>query len=174
MDPSGNLDYLDTQEQEEIIASLERSNAVQNRVWRGVFSLLGAGLALFFLRSAALQARAPWERQYHAHFAGVLSQGTTVVADVSTAGAILCGGLVLHAGSRAVLHRALVAATLLLSLATAAFWLGALRTVGSWRNFWLTMSPLFGILCLYVDHSLQSTTLQINRLRASKYRFKKA
>ena len=48
-------------------------------------------------------------------------------ADVSTAGAILCGGLVLHAGSRAVLHRALVAATLLLSLPTAAFWLGALR-----------------------------------------------
>jgi hypothetical protein len=32
----------------------------------------------------------------------------------------------------------------------------------------------FGVLCLYVDKSLRSTKLEINRLRASKYRFKKA
>lgn len=52
-------------EQEELIASLERSATIQSRLWRALFSLLAVLLALFFLRSALLQAQAPWERVSH-------------------------------------------------------------------------------------------------------------
>eukprot|EP01018_Ginkgo_biloba_P031695 Gb_18865 [translate_table: standard] len=52
---------LETEEQEEMVQSFEKSHTRQNIVWRGIFSALLSSFAGFFIYSAHNQAVSPWD-----------------------------------------------------------------------------------------------------------------
>ncbi|KAJ0089720.1 hypothetical protein Patl1_13409 [Pistacia atlantica] len=59
---------MDTQEQEELVRSLERSQAQQSLVWRGAFAAFVFCFAMFLVYSIFQQVLSPWELRYHAYF----------------------------------------------------------------------------------------------------------
>nr|XP_023887730.1 uncharacterized protein LOC111999851 [Quercus suber] len=52
---------IDTQEQEEMIRSFEKTHAQQSRLWRSVFAAMLFCFAVFLLYSIFQQASSPWE-----------------------------------------------------------------------------------------------------------------
>ncbi|XP_068326744.1 uncharacterized protein [Pyrus communis] len=68
-DPSLNDSRpMDTQEQEELVREMEKSQAQQSRLWRALFALLLFCFAVFLLYSICQQVLSPWELRYHAYF----------------------------------------------------------------------------------------------------------
>ncbi|KAJ6381863.1 hypothetical protein OIU77_030508 [Salix suchowensis] len=59
---------MDSREQEELILSLERTEAEQSVLWRRVVGGLEFFYAAFLLYSTFQQALFPWELRYHAYF----------------------------------------------------------------------------------------------------------
>ncbi|XP_050127649.1 uncharacterized protein LOC126604441 isoform X1 [Malus sylvestris] len=61
-DPSLNDSRpMDTQEQEELVREMEKSQAQQSRLWRVLFALLLFCFAVFLLYSICQQVLSPWE-----------------------------------------------------------------------------------------------------------------
>uniref|UniRef100_A0A2P2J601 Uncharacterized protein n=1 Tax=Rhizophora mucronata TaxID=61149 RepID=A0A2P2J601_RHIMU len=59
---------MDTQEQEELVRSLEMTHAHQSLLWRRVFAALLFCYAAFMVYSIYNQATSPWKLRYHAYF----------------------------------------------------------------------------------------------------------
>ncbi|GFQ02024.1 hypothetical protein PHJA_002346300 [Phtheirospermum japonicum] len=93
---------IDTQEQEELIRSLEKSQAQQSRLWRSVFAGLVSCYVVFLIYSIYQQAYSPWElyvycfcvplqgpfladmnglnKRYHAYFMYEVDSGSIVAS----------------------------------------------------------------------------------------------
>ncbi|CAK9136277.1 unnamed protein product [Ilex paraguariensis] len=72
---------LDTQEQEELVRSLERTQAQQSFLWRSIFAALLLCYAAFLVFSIYQQAYTPWELRYHAYFMDEVDSWMIMAAD---------------------------------------------------------------------------------------------
>ncbi|RZB95015.1 hypothetical protein D0Y65_019468 [Glycine soja] len=77
----GDSRPLDPQEQEELVRSLERSQAQQSRLWRRVFAALFFCYIVFLMYSIVNQASSPWELRYHAYFMEEIYSWMIISAD---------------------------------------------------------------------------------------------
>ncbi|KAG2589397.1 hypothetical protein PVAP13_5NG236800 [Panicum virgatum] len=80
-DDADDLVPMDTQEQEELVRSLEQKQAQQSRRWRRVFAGFLLGYAAFLVYSSFHHAWFPWELRYHAYFMEDLPAPLVIIAD---------------------------------------------------------------------------------------------
>ncbi|CAD6231207.1 unnamed protein product [Miscanthus lutarioriparius] len=80
-DDPDDLVPMDTQEQEELVRSLEAKQAQQSRRWRRVFAGFLLGYAAFLVYSSFHHAWSPWELRYHAYFMEDLPAPMVIIAD---------------------------------------------------------------------------------------------
>ncbi|KAB5552607.1 hypothetical protein DKX38_009918 [Salix brachista] len=71
---------MDSREQEELILSLERTEAEQSVLWRRVVGGLEFCYAAFLLYSTFQQALFPWELRYHAYFMEDMDSSMVIIA----------------------------------------------------------------------------------------------
>ncbi|GJM94147.1 hypothetical protein PR202_ga10764 [Eleusine coracana subsp. coracana] len=151
---------MDTQEQEELVRSLEQKQAQQNRRWRvrfrfpRIFAGFLLGYAAFMVYSSFHHAWSPWELQYHAYFMEDLPTSMVIIADWIAALACVFAvkGLLQNSGP-----------------SKKWIWLPRIR----WDVVWLPLGPLIaGALSLYVDHVLLESMRDISTLRGYMYNFK--
>ncbi|KAK6151909.1 hypothetical protein DH2020_014544 [Rehmannia glutinosa] len=129
---------IDTQEQEELIRSLEKSQAQQSLLWR----------------------------RYHAYFMYEVDSGSIVAADA--AAVLVClmviNGL-MHNSRR---HRLWLWYSFFPGTLLAVFWLHHMLRLAKfrWDIMWVPLTPLGGsAICLYVDHLLDESSEEIRKLR---------
>ena len=179
-------DLLDNQEQEELIASLERDVATQTQKTKTVVGGGGASVALLFILSALYQAVYPWQLPHHAPFRNIIHPASVVVAELGAAGtAAYATSAVLAFGSRSELiwRRNLVFCSTL-ALFMFGFWATAIYKVfmqgnlplGSlWRVLWRPFAPAFCVAAAVVlIDGLGEIRPELAKLHASKYNLKKA
>ncbi|XP_044976141.1 uncharacterized protein LOC123443706 isoform X2 [Hordeum vulgare subsp. vulgare] len=80
-DDADDLVPMDTQEQEELVRSLEQRQAHQSRRWRHVFAGFLLSYAVFLVYSSFHHAWSPWELRYHAYFMEDLPSPMVIVTD---------------------------------------------------------------------------------------------
>lgn len=166
--------FLDTQEQEKIVQSLEGSHLRQSFTWRVIFAILTCAFSLFLLISAYWQATSPWEMKYHAYFMEDLNSVSVVVADV-------CEAVVYALVAWGILFPKSIDYHLLwlsfgAGFGLAVFWLYHMQSLSRmhWDILWLPLGPSScAALCLYVDHQILKMEKEIHKLRAAMYHFKK-
>ncbi|KAL7093719.1 hypothetical protein ACP275_11G057200 [Erythranthe tilingii] len=135
---------IDTQEQEELVRSLENSQAYQSLIWR----------------------------RYHAYFMYEVGSGSIVAAEA--AAVLVClmviTGLMHNSRRRLWLWYSFVPGTLLAvfwlhhMLRLAKF---------RWDIVWLPLTPLGGAgICLYVDYLLNQSSEEVRKLRGYMYSYK--
>ncbi|KVI01223.1 hypothetical protein Ccrd_020521 [Cynara cardunculus var. scolymus] len=78
---SSDFHPMDTEEQEELVRSLERSLAQQSRFWRRVFAGLHCCFVAFLIFSIHGQTTMPWELRYHAYFMDEIESWTVIAAE---------------------------------------------------------------------------------------------
>ncbi|KAL6519171.1 hypothetical protein OROGR_018491 [Orobanche gracilis] len=76
---------IDTQEQEELLRSFEKSQSQQSLLWRSVFAGLVSCYAVFLIYSISQQVYSPWELtlRYHAYFMYEVDSGSILIAALS-------------------------------------------------------------------------------------------
>nr|CAB3473319.1 unnamed protein product [Digitaria exilis] len=79
-DDPDDLVPMDTQEQEDMVRSLEQKQAQQSRRWRRVFAGFLLGYAAFLVYSSFHHAWSPWELRYHAYFMEDLPAPMVIIA----------------------------------------------------------------------------------------------
>ncbi|KAD6454973.1 hypothetical protein E3N88_09679 [Mikania micrantha] len=85
---SSDFQPMDTAEQEELVKSLERSQAQQSRFWRRVFAGMLFCFVAFLIFSIHGQTTMPWELRYHAYFMDEIESWIVIAADLLTRTAI--------------------------------------------------------------------------------------
>ncbi|KAL8498212.1 hypothetical protein ACS0TY_021518 [Phlomoides rotata] len=164
---------IDTQEQEELVRSLEKTLAQQSLLWRSVFAGLVSCYIGFLVYSIYQQAYAPWELPYHAYFMYEVGSGSIVAAElvaVSVCLMVITG--LMHNSRR---HRLWLWYSFLPGTLLAIFWLHHMLRLAKfrWDIMWLPLTPLGGAgICLYVDHLLDSSSEEIRKLRGYMYAYK--
>ncbi|XP_047311835.1 uncharacterized protein LOC124915204 [Impatiens glandulifera] len=164
---------LDTQEQEELIRSFEKSQAQQSRSWRRVFAVLLFCFAAFLIYSIYQQASSPWELRYHAYFMEEVPSWTVISADwaaVLVSSITIIGLLDKSKGHRRWLQYSCFGGFLL-----TVFWLYHMLRLPRfrWDVIWLPFGPLSGAgIGLYVDSLLEESSEEIKRLRGYMYAYK--
>ncbi|WCJ42622.1 hypothetical protein M5689_023419 [Euphorbia peplus] len=164
---------MDTQEQEELIRSLESTQAQQSLLWRRVFAVFLGCYAVFLLFSIYQQATSPWDLRFYAYF----------MEDLDSWMVISAGWLAILACSMAVLglvhdskhHRQWIWRSCSVGLVLAGFWLYFMLRLSKfrWDILWLPFGPLCAAsLCLYVDHLLSESSEEVRKLRGYMYAFK--
>ncbi|KAL8037724.1 hypothetical protein ABFX02_11G056900 [Erythranthe guttata] len=163
---------IDTQEQEELVRSLENSQAHQSLLWRTVFAGFVSCYACFLIYSIYQQAFSPWELRYHAYFMYEVGSGSIVAAEA--AAILVClmviTGLMHNSRRRLWLWYSFVPGTLL-----AVFWLHHMLRLAKfrWDIVWLPLTPLGGAgICLYVDYLLNQSSEEVRKLRGYMYSYK--
>lgn len=164
---------IDTQEQEELVRSLEKMHAQQSRLWRSIFVALLSCYVAFLLFSIYYQAAYPWELRYHAYFMEDIDSRLVIFADwlavMSCATAIL--GLV---QSSEHLRRR-IWYSFFSGILVAVFWLYYMLRLSKfrWDVIWLPFGPLSGaVIYLYVDHILNESSKEVRKLRSYMYAYK--
>ncbi|GJY05622.1 hypothetical protein Tco_0371562 [Tanacetum coccineum] len=164
---------LDTQEQEELVRSLERSQAQQSRFWRHVFAGLLFCFVAFLIFSIYGQTTMPWELRYHAYFMDEIESWTVIAAD--WVAVLVClmaiAGLLRSSRSR----RQWLWVSCCSGVLLAVFWLYNMLKLPKfrWDVIWLPLGPLSGAgFCLYVDTLLNESSEEVKQLRNYMYAYK--
>ncbi|XP_052183238.1 uncharacterized protein LOC127795529 [Diospyros lotus] len=164
---------METLEQEELVRSLEKSQAQQSLLWRRVFAAILFCYAMFLIYSIYQQASSPWELRYHAYFMGEVDSWIIISAD--WAAVLVCSvaiaGLLFNCSN----HRRWLWYSCLGSLFVALFWLYYMLRLPRfrWDVVWLPLGPLSGAgICLYVDHLLNESSEEVRKLRGYMYAYK--
>ncbi|XP_031487180.1 uncharacterized protein LOC116255482 isoform X2 [Nymphaea colorata] len=149
---------METHEQEEMVQSFERQHAQQSALWRGVFSFLLLCFAVFLIFSIYQQALSPWELRYHAYFMDEISSWVVIVADsVAVLACIFAvNGLIQYTSSH---YRQWIYYSLFTGILVAIFWLYHMLSAAG--------------ICLYVDNLLLESLVEVRKLRASMYAYKR-
>ncbi|CAL0330894.1 unnamed protein product [Lupinus luteus] len=164
---------LDSQEQEEMVRSLERSQAQQNRLWRTVFATLFFCYILFLLYSIFQQASSPWELQYHAYFMEEIHSWMIISAD--WVAVLVCSFAIIGLLHQSMHSRRWIEYAVYVGISVAIFWLYYMLRLSrfQWDIIWLPFGPLSAsAVCLYVDHMLTESSEEIRRLRGYMYTYK--
>ncbi|KAJ4708583.1 Major facilitator superfamily domain containing protein [Melia azedarach] len=164
---------MDTQEQEELVRSFERSQAQQSFVWRSVFAVLLFFFAAFLVYSIFQQVSSPWELRYHAYFMYEIESRMIIFADLIAvlACSIAIRGLVHNPKYR----RRWIWYSFFVGMILAVFWLYFMLRMPKfrWDVIWLPFGPLSGAgICLYVDHLLNESSEEVRKLRSYMYAYK--
>eukprot|EP00898_Chlorokybus_atmophyticus_P004421 jgi/Chlat1/4980/Chrsp32S04965 len=177
-------EYLDTQEQEEVIRELERSHARQSLAWRAAFAAGAVAGALLFSRAALSQHRHPWHVHRHALFYGELSSTTVIAADMLACTALCIAAIALFVSPASTTSSSSSSQVgflpLPLAAVTLAFWAWHSSRVVVGREQWLhamwAPAAAFGYVaaCWYCASVMADTRHGISKLRAYKYQFKAA
>jgi len=164
---------IDSQEQEELVRSLERTQAQQSLLWRSVFAALLVCLAVFLIFSIYQQALNPWELRYHAYFMEEVDSLMVIFAD--WAAVLVCSTAVVGLLHNSKNHRRWLWYSCYAGVLVALFWLYQMSKLPKfrWDVIWLPMGPLSGAgLCLYVDHLLNESSEEVRKLRGYMYSYK--
>ncbi|KAL6224123.1 hypothetical protein ACLB2K_002979 [Fragaria x ananassa] len=164
---------MDTQEQEELVRSLEKSQAQQSRMWRALFASLLFCFAAFLMHSIHQQVSSPWELRFHAYFMEEMDSWMIISADwlAVVACSLAIKGL-LHNSKH---HRRWIWFSFLTGIIVAVFWLYYMLRLPRfrWDVIWLPFGPISGTgLSLYVDHLLLESSEEIRKLRGYMYAYK--
>ena len=191
---------LDIDEQENVVASLERQARNAARVWRFAFGVTASLFSLFFARLATIATThdraetrdVAWSQPVHIHaYHENASLQTIKTLDAATAAALLAAAaaMTLFEHKR---HGEKVLTAKRLTYAFA-FMLGAFAARGWWRAFreaaeveggvvfsdprvaWvLAVASLGAPACFAIDRSLERTVREASSLRRHMYRHKRA
>jgi len=164
---------IDSQEQEELVRSLEGTQAQQSLLWRSVFAALLVCLAVFLIFSIYQQALNPWELRYHAYFMEEVDSLMVIFAD--WAAVLVCSTAVVGLLHNSKNHRRWLWYSCYAGVLVALFWLYQMSKLPKfrWDVIWLPMGPLSGAgLCLYVDHLLNESSEEVRKLRGYMYSYK--
>ncbi|KAJ1283866.1 hypothetical protein BS78_03G160100 [Paspalum vaginatum] len=172
-DDPDDLVPMDTQEQEELVRSLEQNQAQQSRRWRRVFAGFLLGYAAFLVYSSFHHAWFPWELRYHAYFMEDLPAPAVIIADWIAALACIFSikGLLQNSGP----SKKWMWYSCYIGILVAIFWTYYVLRLPRirWDIVWLPLGPLIaGVLSLYVDHVLVESMQDISTLRSYMYNFK--
>jgi hypothetical protein len=191
---------LDSDEQENVVASLERQARNAARVWRFAFGVAASLFSLFFARLARIATThdraetrdVAWSKPVHIHaYHENASLQTIKTLDVATAASLLAAAAAMtlfehkRHGDKMVTAKRLTYAS--------AFMLGAFAARGWWRAFreaaqaeggvvfsdprvaWvLAVASLGAPACFAIDRSLERTVREARDLRRHMYRHKRA
>ncbi|XP_071722367.1 uncharacterized protein [Rutidosis leptorrhynchoides] len=162
---------LDTQEQEELIRSFERSQAQQSRLWRSLFAAFLFCFAAFLTYSIYQQAFSPWELRYHAYFMEDISSWMVIAADwIAVLACTMSIMGLLHGSKKQWLWYSSYVGIML-----AVFWLYFMLRLPKfrWDVIWLPFGSLSGAgLSLYVEHLLTQSSEEIRKLQSYMYAYK--
>ncbi|XP_071911074.1 uncharacterized protein [Coffea arabica] len=155
---------MDPQEQEDLVRSLESSQAQQSLLWRSVFAGLLFCYVVFLVYSIYHQAFFPWE---------LVDSWSIITADWSAV-------LVCFLAIKGLLHNSKHRRRWLWSsccpgLLLMFFWLHHMLRLSKyrWDVLWLPLGPLSGAgVCLYVDHLLNESSEEVRKLRGYMYSYK--
>ncbi|KAG2498718.1 hypothetical protein HYH03_003458 [Edaphochlamys debaryana] len=194
------VEFLDEQEQEQLIREFEDQQRDSQRTWRAIFGTGCLAMGLFFLYAACRQQLEPFGVRFTGELRSAAPAGPWVAAVLGLQGvALLLSGwgllsevpprkLALGAARTACLPYSARQAALLWSGVGAAavgavFWscvMGHLLAkegakVGArWELLWLPAGPLAGcLLCCHVASSLADTEKEIQKLKSQRYNYKK-
>ncbi|KAJ0031089.1 uncharacterized protein LOC116116094 [Pistacia vera] len=164
---------MDTQEQEELVRSLERSQAQQSLVWRSAFAAFVFCFAMFLVYSIFQQVLSPWELRYHAYFMEEIDSWMIITADwmAVLACSLAIKGLVHNSKDR----RQWIWYSCFVGFVLAVFWSYYMLRLPKfrWDVIWLPFGPLSGAgICLYVDHLLNESSEEVRKLRGYMYAYK--
>ncbi|TVU34128.1 hypothetical protein EJB05_15957 [Eragrostis curvula] len=189
---------MDTQEQEELVRSLEQKQAQQSRRWRvrfrfpRVFAGFLLGYAAFMVYSSFHHAWSPWELRYHAYFMEDLPAPMVILAGLQINRRKRCSRPNMRKGTYWIAALACVFAvkgilqnpgsskkwmwySCYIGILVAIFWTYYILRLPRirWDVAWLPFGPLIaGALSLYVDHVLLESMRDISTLRGYMYNFK--
>ncbi|XP_021641086.2 uncharacterized protein LOC110635895 isoform X2 [Hevea brasiliensis] len=166
-DPSLNDSRpMDTEEQEELVRSLEMTQAQQSFIWRWVFAGLLFCYAVFQLYSIYQQATYPWKLRYHAYFMEDIDSWMVIFAD--WVAVLVCSMAIVGLLHNSKHQRRWIWYSCYTGLILAVFWLYYMIRMSRfrWDVFWLPFGPLCGAsICLYVDHLLAQSSEEVRKLR---------
>lgn len=166
---------LETHEQVEIVQAFERNHALQNTVWRGIFSALLSTFAGFFVYSANRQSISPWDARYHAYFMEEVDSSTVIFADFVAVVVFMLAIAGLLWKSK--LHIYCLGSSAAIGLLLACFWLYHMLRLSRfrWDVIWLPLGPLSCAgMCIYIDRLLLEGLEDIKQLRSTIYHFKRS
>ncbi|XP_030448289.2 uncharacterized protein LOC115671004 [Syzygium oleosum] len=164
---------MDTQEQEELVRSLEKSQAVQSLCWRSVFAAFLFCFAAFLVYSIYRQATSPWELRHHAYFMEEAPSWMIIFADWIAV--LACSMAIVGLIQNTRQYRQWLWYSCFTSIIPAMFWLYYLLRIPRfrWDVLWLPLGPLGGAgICLYVDHVLRESSEEVRKLRGYMYAYK--
>ncbi|XP_061347634.1 uncharacterized protein LOC133293114 [Gastrolobium bilobum] len=164
---------LDSQEQEELVRSLEQSQVQQSRLWRTVFATLFFCYILFLLYSIFHQATSPWELRYHAYFMEEIYSWMIISAD--WVAVLACSFSIIGMLHDSMHRRRWIQYSCYTGIILAIFWLYYMLRLPKfhWDVIWLPFGPLsVAAICLYVDHLLTESSEEVRKLRGSMYSYK--
>ncbi|KAM7509634.1 hypothetical protein LguiA_020087 [Lonicera macranthoides] len=164
---------IDSQEQEALVRSLERTQAQQSLLWRSVFAALLVCFAVFLIFSIYQQSFNPWELRYHAYFMEDVDSWMVISAD--WAAVLVCSTAIAGLLHNSKSHRQWLWYAFCAGVLVAVFWLYQMLKLPKfrWDVIWLPMGPLSGAgLCLYVDHLLTESSEEVRKLRGYMYSYK--
>ncbi|KAJ4959420.1 hypothetical protein NE237_026531 [Protea cynaroides] len=157
---------IDTQEQEEVVRSLEMSHAKQSFLWRSVFAAILFCFVAFLIFSIFQQASSPWELRFHGYFMEEVQSWIVISADCVAVFACMMAITGLLNDSKS--HRQWIWYSFYIGVPLAIFWLHYMLRMPKfrWDILWLPFGPLSGAgICLYVD-SLFAESLEDKTLNA--------
>ncbi|XP_073016346.1 uncharacterized protein [Primulina eburnea] len=164
---------IDSQEQEDLVRSFEKSLAYQSFIWRGVFGGMILCYVSFLMFSIYQQTYSPWELRFHAYFMYEVDSWSIVAADL--AAVIVCLMLITGLMHNSKHHHLWLLYSILPGTLLAIFWLHHMLrlTKFRWDAMWLPLGPLSGTaVCLYVDHLLNQSSEELRKLRGYMYAYK--
>ncbi|XP_059634867.1 uncharacterized protein LOC132277135 [Cornus florida] len=164
---------IDSQEQEELVRSLERSQAQQSLLWRRVFATLLFCFAAFLIYSIYQQASSPWELRYHAYFMDEVDSWIIISAD--WVAVLVCSITIMGVLHNLKNHKQWLWYSCFAGALLAVFWLYYMLRLPKfrWDVIWLPFGPLIGAgMCLYVDHLLDESSQEVRKLRGYMYAYK--
>ncbi|KAL6331202.1 hypothetical protein AAG906_009630 [Vitis piasezkii] len=164
---------IDSQEQEELVRSLERSQAQQSLLWRSVFAVFLFSFAAFLVYSIFQQVSSPWELRYHAYFMEEIDSSMIIFAD--WVAVLACSMAIIGLLHKSKSHRWLIWYSCSAGIILAIFWLYYMLRLPKfrWDVIWLPFGPLGGAaLSLYVDHLLNESSEEVRKLRSYMYAYK--
>ncbi|XP_020549462.1 uncharacterized protein LOC105161826 isoform X1 [Sesamum indicum] len=178
---------IDTREQEELVRSLEKSQAQQSLLWRSVFAGLVLCYMVFLMYSIHQQAYSPWElsddclrlsfsshaQRYHAYFMYEVDSRSILIAE--GAAVLVCLMIITGLVHNSRRHRIWLWCSLVPGTLLAVFWLHHILRLAKfrWEITWLPLAPLGGAgIALYVDHLLNESSEEVRKLRGYMYAYK--
>ncbi|KAK4391760.1 hypothetical protein Sango_1953800 [Sesamum angolense] len=157
---------IDTREQEELVRSLEKTQAQHSLLWRSVFAGLVLCYMVFLMYSIHQQAYSPWELRYHAYFMYEVDSGSILIAE--GAAVLVCLMIVTGLVHNSRRHRLWLWCSLVPGMLLAVFWLHHMLRLAKfrWDITWLPLASLGGAgVSLYVDHLLNESSEEVRKLR---------
>ncbi|KMT14105.1 hypothetical protein BVRB_4g079280 isoform B [Beta vulgaris subsp. vulgaris] len=164
---------IDTQEQEELVRSLEKIHSQQSRLWRNVFAALMSCYIAFLLFSIVHQFAYPWDLRFHAYFMEDIDSWLIILSDWLAI--ISCLTAILGLMKSSEHHRQWIWYAFFGGIILAVFWLYYMLRLPRfrWDVVWLPFGPLSATgVCLYVDHLLRESSEEVRKLRSYMYAFK--